>query len=114
MLRSKKDSKDLNSNSINVKIGKYESWQDILSLTVWDDGGTEYSIKSLLEKIFELETKNIQLKSDLEKTNKALKLYSASNDEALVLITKAADLMSLKISQLEKDVQELQDKTRYL
>ena len=50
-LRSKRDNKDYNGNEVYVQVGQYKVFQNILSLTCWDDEGNEYSIKSLLEKI---------------------------------------------------------------
>ena len=51
-LRSKRDNKDYNGNEVYVQVGQYKAFQNILSLTCWDDEGNEYSIKSLLEKIY--------------------------------------------------------------
>lgn len=107
MIRSKKDKIDLESNAVKVKIGKYELYQDVLSFKVYDDENNEYLISDLLQKILDLETENFNLKRNFAKVVEA----QNSTD---ILIVKAHDIMSLKISQLEDEVQQLKDKTKYL
>lgn len=118
MLRSKKESKDMNANLVKTQIGKYELYQDLISLTVWDEYGNEYSIKSLLEKIIELEANIKTLENKLTNADDAIKLslttYTTTNDNNVSLIAKAVDLISLQNSSLSKDIEDLKDKTKFL
>lgn len=113
-IRSKKDSKDVNSNKIKVLIGKGEFFQDLISLTVWDDLNKEYSIKELFEKIFELENKNLELEQKNQELKASLKQYIQAQKATDGLIVKAADLLSIKVAQLESEVADLKDKTKFL
>lgn len=101
-IRSKKDSHDQNSNRVRVKIGQGEVLQDIISLTVFDNKDKEYSLKTLFEKILDLEVENATLK-------KSLKEYITIQKETDSLIVNAADLLSLKVSQLEQEISEIKE-----
>lgn len=117
-IRSKRDSKDYNGNEVYVQIGQYKVFQNLISLTVWDDEGNEYSIKSLLEKILDQEKEIHTLQSELERlttnTKNAIKAYQSSNDNSLSLTVKTVELMSKQITNLSKDLEEIQKKVKFL
>lgn len=97
-----------------LKSDSTSGYQDLLALTVWDDNDQEYSIKALLEKILELETTIAGYKKELERTNKKLEEYSKVNDGTEALIAKSTSLLSKKVVQNRKDIEELQQKCKYL
>lgn len=117
-LRAKRDSKDMNNNDVYTQIGQFKTFQTLGSFTFWDEDGTEYSLKALLEKILEQEKEIKALQSELERVNNnhtnALKAYQSTNDKATSLIVKAADLMSNQIANLSKDVEEIKSKIKFL
>jgi hypothetical protein len=79
-IRSKKSPSDINNNHVMLKMGNNTTVaQDLLSLTIWDSEDKEYSIKSLLEKIFEQEAEINALQTNL----KTLTEVVATNEKAI-------------------------------
>lgn len=113
-LRSKRDNKDYNGNEVYVQVGQYKAFQNILSLTCWDDEGNEYSIKSLLEKILEQEAEIKGLKETLRKYKASMDNYKAAENQTDAALVKAIETLNTKISTLQIDVAEIQGKTKYL
>lgn len=106
MFSSRKDRDSKNLNRVIVQIGTQQINKDILDFTVFRDG-KEYTLNELLEKILYLENENKSLKN-------AIKVYESANNSTINLLTKAAELLSAKSIQLEKEVEELKEKCKYL
>ena len=107
MLRSRKDSKDMNGNECWVRTGKLSTWQDLLSLTVWD-GEHEYSLKSLFENILNNRTQIQILSGETSEHFANLKAYCNATDKSIELVVKTSDLMSQQIAALTKDLEDAQ------
>lgn len=124
-LRSKKNSEDINTNRIKIKIGREsETYQDLLSLTVWDSDDKEYSIKALLETILDNNQKInsliIGMKRYTEFVNNIEGLITSAHDE---LAYKVTDLESLTqnleedekiLKEIQDEITELKNKTKIL
>jgi len=106
MFNSRKDKHSKNLNRVVVQVGAQQTNRDLLDFKVYN-GGVEYTLNDLFEKILALENKN-------KKLEHAVKLYETANNDNTVLITKAVQLLSKKVAQLEDEVATLKDKTRYL
>lgn len=107
MFNSRKDKDSKNLNRVVIQVGAQQINKDILDFKIYDENGVEYTLNELFEKTLILEKENQRLK-------KAIKLYQSSNDNNITLITKAAELLSLKVVQLEDEVATLQNKCKYL
>lgn len=106
-MNSRKDKECKNLNRVVVQVGAQQTNKDILDFVVYDGNGGEYTLNELFEKILVLENENQRL-------TKALKIYESANNSNISLITKAAELLSLKVVQLEDEVATLKDKCKYL
>lgn len=107
MFNSRKDKDSKNLNRVVIQVGAQQINKDILDFKVYDENGVEYSLNELFDKILITENENERLK-------KALKVYQSSNDNTNTLLTKALELLSLKVVQLEDEVATLKDKCKYL
>lgn len=107
MFNSRKDKDSKNLNRVVIQVGAQQINKDILDFKIYDENGVEYSFNELFDKILVYEVEN-------EKLKKALKLYQSSNDNTNTLLTKAVELLSLKVVQLEDEVATLKDKCKYL
>ena len=107
MLKSKLNKNDLENNLVKTKVGKMEVWQDLLELDVYDDLGSKYKVGELFYKVLELMEKSDKL------TQKIIDIYNSQN-KTDALIVKSQDLLSVKVSQLESEVEDLKKKTKYL
>lgn len=106
-LKSRKNSNELNSNIIRLKIGRNDCWQDMLDLSVYDEYGKQYKIHELLEEILKLRQ---DYKDLIISIQKSIDNQNITDN----LIAKSADLLTVKVSQLENEVNDIQDKTKYL
>lgn len=107
MFKSRKDKDSKNLNRVVIQVGAQQSNKDILDFKVYDEAGREFTFGELFDKILFLEDENTKLK-------KALKVYESANNSNITLITKAAELLSTKVVQLEDEVATLKDKCKYL
>ena len=103
--RKNKDSKNL--NRVVIQVGAQQINKDILAFVIYDPNGVEYTINELFDKILILENEN-------EKLKKALKTHESASNSTINLITKATQLLSKKVAQLEDEVSALKDKCKYL
>ena len=98
---------------VRVRQGKGEYFDKAENIEV---NGTKLS--DILEKVKSQEKEIEILTSQLNLMNKnittALKSYISSNNKTESLIAQAQDLLSLKVTQLEKDVENLKDKTKFM
>lgn len=106
MLSSRKDKESKNLNRVVIQVGDKQTNKDLLDFKFYENG-VEYSLSELLDKLFHLEDRN-------RKLEKALKQYESSNNDNINLITKAAQLLSAKVVQLEDEVATLKNKCKYL
>lgn len=106
MFSSRKDKESKNLNRVVVQVGTQQTNRDLLDFKFYHDG-VEYSLGELLEKTLYLENENKRLK-------KAIKTYEIANNDNIKLITKASQLLSAKVVQLEDEVATLKDKCKYL
>lgn len=107
MFNSRKDKDSKNLNRVVIQVGAQQINKDILDFKIYDENGAEYSFNELFDKILVLEKEN-------EKLKKVIKTYESSNDNNITLITKAAEMLSLKVVQLEDEVATLKNKCKYL
>ena len=107
MFNSRKDKDSKNLNRVVIQVGAQQINKDILDFKIYDENGVEYSFNELFDKILVLEKEN-------EKLKKVIKTYESSNDNNITLITKAAEMLSLKVVQLEDEVATLKNKCKYL
>lgn len=107
MFNSRKDKDSKNLNRVVVQVGAQQINKDILDFKIYDTEGKEYTVDELFEKILVLEKEN-------QKLAKALKIYESANNSNITLITKAAELLSTKVVQLEDEVATLKNKCKYL
>lgn len=106
MFKSRKDKETKNLNRVVIQVGSQQINRDLLDFVVYD-GDTEYTISDLLGKVIYLENENKRLKT-------AIKTYETANNDNIKLITKASQLLSAKVVQLEDEVATLKDKCKYL
>ena len=106
MFSSRKDKDSKNLNRVVVQIGTQQTNRDLLDFKFYHNG-VEYTLNELLEKTIYLENENKRLK-------KAIKTYEIANNDNIKLITKASQLLSAKVVQLEDEVATLKDKCKYL
>lgn len=106
MFQSRKNKDTKNLNRVVVQVGSEQINRDILDFKIYNDG-EEYELSKLFEKILTLEKEN-------ERLTRALKIYEAANNSNITLITKATELLSTKVVQLEDEVATLKDKCKYL
>ena len=106
MFSSRKDKDSKNLNRVVVQIGTQQTNRDLLDFKFYYNG-VEYTLNELLEKTIYLENENKRLK-------KAIKTYEIANNDNIKLITKASQLLSAKVVQLEDEVATLKDKCKYL
>lgn len=107
MLNSRKEYGGRNLNRVITQVGAQQLNKDILDFKFYNENGVEYSMGELFDKILFLEEEN-------EKLKKALKIYETANNSNITLITKAAELLSTKVVQLEDEVATLKNKCKYL
>ena len=107
MFNSRKDKDSKNLNRVVIQVGAQQINKDILDFKIYDENGAEYTFNELFDKILVYEVEN-------EKLKKALKLNQSSNDNTNTLLTKAVELLSLKVVQLEDEVATLKNKCKYL
>ena len=65
-LRSKLNPTSVESNLVSIKVGKYNYYVDLLTLIVYDENNTKYTIESLLEKVLLLESQVVEEKTKLK------------------------------------------------
>lgn len=106
-MNSRKDKDSKNLNRVVVQVGAQQINKDILDFKIYSADGVEYSFDELFEKILVLERDN-------ERLTRALKIYESANNSNISLITKAVELLSTKVVQLEDEVATLKDKCKYL
>lgn len=106
MFSSRKDKDCKNLNRVVVQVGAQQTNRDLLDFKFYKDG-VEYSFSELLEKILFLEDENKKLRN-------AIRKYEIANNDNINLITKASQLLSAKVVQLEDEVATLKDKCKYL
>lgn len=107
MFNSRRDKEMKNLNRVVVQVGAQQMNKDILDFKVYDANGVEYTVDELFTKIITLEKEN-------QKLGRALKSYESANNNNITLLTKAAELLSTKVVQLEDEVATLKDKCKYL
>lgn len=106
MFHSRKDKDSKNLNRIIYQDGVHQYNKDILDFVVYD-GGNEYTIGQLLDKIVSLEAANKRLR-------RALKRHEAANNANFNLLTKSVQLLSAKMAAAEDEITTLKTKTKYL
>jgi hypothetical protein len=106
MFKSRKDQDSKNLNRVVIQVGAQQTNKDLLDFVVYHDG-VEYTIGELFEKVLKTEDDN-------QKLRKAIKIYEDANNDTTTLITKAAELLSKKVVQLEDEVATLKNKCKYL
>jgi sporulation protein YlmC with PRC-barrel domain len=99
-LKSTYEQNELNKNKVITAVGPNKVHRDFIELEVYDNSGNKYTVGELFDIILDLKYENKLLKREI----KNLKISENNTDE---LITKTLDLLSLKVTQLEKTIDEL-------
>lgn len=107
MFNSRKDKDSKNLNRVVIQVGAQQINKDILDFKIYDQNGVEYTFDELFGKILQLENQN-------EKLINAIRIYENTNNNNISLITKATELLSKKVVQLEDEVATLKNKCKYL
>jgi hypothetical protein len=106
-LRSKLNPTSVESNLVSIKVGKYNYYVDLLTLIVYDENNTKYTIQSLLEKILLLESQVVE-----EKTK--LKDFIAKQGEVNKNLQSAFEACSKYIKSLQDQNIKLQNELNNL
>lgn len=99
-MKSTYEQNELNKNKVITVVGPNKVHRDFIDLEVYDNSGNKYRVGELFDIILDLKYENKLLKREI----KNLKISENNTDE---LITKTLDLLSLKVTQLEKTIDEL-------
>jgi len=102
-MKSIKNQNQVNESKVVTVVGPNKVSKDLIDVVVYDESGNAYTVGELFDEL-------LAAKQKINELELQLKNFRKSQDNVDKTITEALDIVSLKVSQIEMSIKELERK----
>jgi DNA-directed RNA polymerase specialized sigma subunit len=102
-MKSIKNQNQVNESKVVTVVGPNKVSKDLIDVVVYDESGNAYTVGELFDELLAAKQKINELELQLNNFRK-------TQDNVDKTITEALDIVSLKVSQIEMSIKELERK----
>lgn len=102
-MKSIKNQNQVNESKVVTVVGPNKVSKDLIDVVVYDESGNAYTVGELFDEL-------LAAKQKINELELQLKNFIKTQDNVDKTITEALDIVSLKVSQIEMSIKELERK----